>query len=258
MPPEVAGAPSFATVDGVRLEIAWFGAEGDSAPIVLLHEGLGCVGLWKDFPGRLAEATGRRVLAYSRRGYGRSDTLAAPREPDFMHREALDVLPPLLATLGIAQPILVGHSDGGSIALIHAGAGFPLSGVAVMAPHVFVEPFSLAEIRKARTAWETTDLRARLSRWHDDPDAAFLGWNDIWLDPRFEAWNIEDCLPRIAVPLLALQGRDDEYGTLEQIHRIARACPWTRLVEVDDCRHSPHRDQPGVVLAALAAFCAGL
>lgn len=258
MPPEVEAGPSFATVDGIRLEVAWFGAEGDRAPIVLLHEGLGCVGLWKDFPGRLAEATGRRVLAYSRRGYGRSDILAGPREPDFMHREALDVLPPLLAALGIARPILVGHSDGGSIALIHAGAGFPLSGVAVMAPHVFVEPFSLAEIRKARTAWDTTDLRARLGRWHADPDAAFRGWNDIWLDPRFEAWNIEEYLAGIMVPLLALQGRDDEYGTLEQIHRIARACPQTQLVEVDDCRHSPHRDQPAVVLAALTAFSAAL
>jgi len=258
MPPEVASGPSYVLVDGVRQEIAWSGADDTRAPIVLLHEGLGCVGLWKDFPDRLAAATGRRVLAYSRRGYGRSDTLAAPREPDFMHREALDVLPPLLAALGIATPILVGHSDGGSIALIHAGAGFPTAGVAVMAPHVFVEPFSLAEIRKARTAWETTDLRARLARWHDDPDAAFRGWNDIWLDPRFEAWNIEDLLPGIAVPLLALQGRDDEYGTLEQIHRIARACPQTCLVEVDDCRHSPHRDQPEVVLAALAEFCAGL
>jgi pimeloyl-ACP methyl ester carboxylesterase len=258
MPPEVEAGRSFATVEGVRLEVAWFGGQDDRSPIVLLHEGLGCVGLWKAFPGELAEATGRRVLAYSRRGYGRSDTLAAPRDPDFMHREALDVLPPLLATLGIARPILVGHSDGGSIALIHAGACFPLAGVAVMAPHVFVEPFSLAEIRKARTAWDITDLRDRLARWHDDPEAAFRGWNDIWLDPRFEAWNIEDCLPRIAVPLLALQGRDDEYGTLEQIHRIARACPWTQLVEVDDCRHSPHRDQPAAVLAALAAFCAGL
>jgi pimeloyl-ACP methyl ester carboxylesterase len=258
MGPEVAAGPSFVTVDGVRLEVAWYGTDDDRAPIVLLHEGLGCVGLWKDFPARLAEATGRRVLAYSRRGYGRSDTIAAPREPDFMHREALDVLPPLLAALGVSRPVLVGHSDGGSIALIHAGAGYPLSGVAVMAPHVFVEPFSLAEIRKARTAWATTDLRARLARWHDDPDAAFRGWNDIWLDPRFEAWNIEDCLPGITGPLLALQGRDDEYGTLEQIHRIARTCPQTRLVEVDDCRHSPHRDQPGVVLAALAEFCAWL
>lgn len=258
MPPELEAGPSFATVDGVRLEVAWFGAEDDRAPIVLLHEGLGCVGLWKEFPGQLADATGRRVLAYSRRGYGRSDTLAVPREPDFMHREALDVLPPLLAALGIARPILVGHSDGGSIALIHAGAGFPLSGIAVMAPHVFVEPFSLAEIRKARTAWDTTDLRARLARWHDDPDAAFRGWNDIWLDPRFEAWNIEEYLASIVVPLLALQGRDDEYGTLEQIHRIARACPQTQLAEVDACRHSPHRDQPAVVLAKLAAFCAGL
>jgi len=255
---EHAAADGFVTVGGVRLEVAWAGARTARAPIVLLHEGLGCVGLWREFPARLAEVTGRRVLAYSRRGYGRSDPLAAPREPDFMHREALEVLPPLLAAVGVERPVLVGHSDGGSIALIHAGAGRPLSGVAVMAPHVFVEPFSIAEIRKARTAWDTTDLRARLARWHGDPDAAFLGWNDIWLDPRFESWNIEDSLPGIHVPLLALQGRDDEYGTLEQIHRIARTCPQARLLEIDRCRHAPHKDQPEVVLAALAAFCEDL
>jgi pimeloyl-ACP methyl ester carboxylesterase len=249
----------FVEVLGLRLEVAWFGDGGDGAPIVMLHEGLGSVAMWKDFPGRLAAATGRRVMAWSREGYGRSTALRMRREPSFMHREALEVLPALRQAMGLEDVVLFGHSDGGSIALIHAAdAGMAVSGVVVLAPHVFVEAFCLEAIRRARQAWETTDLRARLGRYHDDPDSAFLGWNDIWLDPRFPAWNIEDVLPRIACPVLAVQGEDDEYGTMEQIDRIARQCRDARPLKLAACAHSPHRDQPETILEATAAFIATL
>ena len=243
--PEVAAG-------GYRIEYEWIDAQRSDAPvIVFLHEGLGSVAMWKDFPARLCEATACRGLVYSRYGYGRSDPLERPRDPRFMHDEATIALPQFLDQLDVRSPILFGHSDGGSIALLHAAmSGRAVSAVIVMAPHVFVEDLSITSIEAAKHAYETTDLRSRLARYHDDPDSAFRGWNEIWLHPDFRAWNIEDALPRIHCPILAMQGVDDEYGTMEQIDRIARGATNTHvaLVRIPDCGHSPHRDQPQRVI----------
>jgi pimeloyl-ACP methyl ester carboxylesterase len=250
---------SFTVVGGGhRLEYAWHGPpRSDTTPIVMLHEGLGSVALWRDFPQRLADATRRRVLVYSRLGYGKSDPLTGPRGVDFMHLEALDTLPALLDALGVEAPILFGHSDGGSIALIHAArAGRPVRAVVALAPHVFVERYGLDSIAEARRAYLDGDLRAKLARYHDDPESAFWGWNDIWLDPDFVAWNIEALLPDIACPVLAIQGLDDEYGTMEQLDRLQRGVRGAQRLELADCGHSPHRDQPEVVLSAVAGFLA--
>jgi pimeloyl-ACP methyl ester carboxylesterase len=246
----------FVVARGHRLEYAWQGrARGNAPPIVMLHEGLGSLALWRDFPQRLSEATGRPTLAYSRVGYGASDPLDGPRGVDFMHVEALDTLPELLDTLAVEYPVLFGHSDGGSIALIHAArAGRPVSAVIAMAPHVFVEPYGLKSIVEARRAYLDGDLRARLARYHADVESAFWGWNDVWLNPDFVSWNIEDLLPGITRPLLAIQGVDDEYGTVEQIDRIGRGARDFRRLELQHCGHSPHRDQPEAVLSAAAAF----
>lgn len=224
--------------------------------LVFLHEGLGSISLWRDFPAEVGRSTGCGVLVYSRYGYGKSGPCPLPRPLDYMHREALDVLPALLAALDIGPHILVGHSDGASIALIHAGSGPRpgLMGIAVMAPHVFVEPVSIASIAEARRAWDRGELRDRLARHHGaNVDAAFLGWNDAWLDPKFLDWNIEAFLPTIAVPVLALQGADDEYGTAAQVETIARVTGGP-LVLIPDCGHSPHRDQPEATRAALSSF----
>jgi pimeloyl-ACP methyl ester carboxylesterase len=212
--------------------------------------------MWRDFPAQLCAATGLRGLVYSRPGYGRS-TPRAPDEfwdVDFMHRQAHEVLPALLEALAIRQPPwLLGHSDGGSIALLYA-ARYPVAGAIVLAPHVFVEDICVASIEKAQTVYQTTDLPQRLRRYHDDPDSAFWGWSRIWLHPPFRRWNIEDDIRPIACPLLAMQGVDDEYGTLEQIHRIARCVPGTRLLELPACGHSPHKDQPDSVIRAASAL----
>ncbi|MDR1968035.1 MAG: alpha/beta hydrolase [Burkholderiaceae bacterium] len=242
----------------VRIEYEWVGPP-DAAPLVFLHEGLGSRAMWRDFPARLCAATGLRGLVYSRPGYGRS-TPRAPEEfwdVDFMHRQAHEVLPALLEALAIGQPPwLLGHSDGGSIALLYA-ARHRAAGAIVLAPHVFVEDIGLASIEKARTAYQSTDLPQRLARYHDDPDSAFWGWNRIWLHPPFRHWNIEDDIRTIACPVLAMQGVDDEYGTLEQIRRIARRVPGTQLLELPACGHSPHKDQPErVIQAASALICA--
>ena len=243
---------AFLHAGGHRLEVRHLAGPDAAAPtLVFLHEGLGCISMWRDFPEQVIAATGCNALVYSRFGYGRSDPIDVPRGTDFMHREALDTLPELLDQFGLERPILFGHSDGGSIALIHAGgAARDVRGVIVMAPHVLVEDLSIRSIEAARVAYETTDLRARLARHHDDPDSAFRGWNDIWLHPDFRAWNIESYLPRIACPVLAIQGVDDEYGTLDQIRRIARGAPDVELLALPDCRHSPHRDQPQAVIDA--------
>jgi pimeloyl-ACP methyl ester carboxylesterase len=244
----------------VRIEHRWLARERTSAPlIVFLHEGLGSLSMWKDFPQRLCDAAGARGLVYSRPGYGRSTPRARDEAwgLDFMHRQAQEVLPALLDALGVQQPVwLFGHSDGGSIALLHA-ARFPerAAGAVVLAPHILVEDLSVASIAKARTAYETTDLRQRLAKYHDDPDSAFRGWNDIWLHPAFKQWSIEREIASITCPLLAIQGLDDEYGTLEQIRGIARRLPMkTRLLELPDCGHSPHRDKPQRVIEASVAF----
>ncbi|MCK9258957.1 MAG: alpha/beta hydrolase [Azoarcus sp.] len=228
----------------------------EGAPaIVFLHEGLGSVSMWRDFPQKVADATGCEAVVYSRAGYGRSDPAKLPREPGYMHDEGRAVLPALLAGLGLERPILFGHSDGASIALLCAGGtDTPLAGVIAMAPHVMVEDVSVSSIAEASVAYRTTDLPARLGKYHRDPDAAFRGWNDIWLHPDFRDWNIEDYLTRIQCPVMAIQGEDDEYGTMDQIDRIGRGVKDVELVKLADCRHSPHRDQPQAVIDAVAAF----
>lgn len=246
----------------LRIEYAWVGRQAADAPLlVFLHEGLGSRAMWRDFPAMLCDAAGCRGLVYSRPGYGRSTPRRAGErwDPDSMHRsQALDVLPALLQSLGIAEHrryTLFGHSDGASIALLHAAA-FPqrMAALVVLAPHINVEARAIASIEQARVAYETTDLRTRLARWHDDVDSAFRGWNDIWLDPRFRGWSIERDIATIACPVLAVQGVDDEYGTLDQIHGIARIVPQTELLELPACGHSPHRDQPEALVEATLAF----
>lgn len=256
----------FARIDwrgrGVSIEYRWIDAPRADAPLlVFLHEGLGSVAMWRDFPQALCAAAECRGLVYSRPGYGRSTPRTADErwQPDFMHRQAHEVLPALLAALDIdtaAQPPwLLGHSDGGSIALLHA-ARYPdrVAGAIVLAPHIVVEPVSVASIAQARDAYLHSDLRARLGRYHDDADSPFWGWNDIWLDPRFRDWSIEDEIGTIRCPLLAVQGVDDEYGTLGQIRGIANRVPQTRLLELPACGHSPHRDQRDAVIEAIADF----
>ena len=243
----------------LAIEYALVGATDPAAPlIVFLHEGLGSVAMWRDFPAQLCEATGARGLVYSRPGYGKSTPRPLEEKwgVDFMHIQARDVLPALLsATAPNAQPWLFGHSDGGSIALIHA-ALFPanVAGVIVAAPHIFVEDISVASIAQTRETYLQTSLREKLARYHADVDSAFWGWNDIWLDPGFRAWNIEALLPQITCPLLAIQGVNDEYGTMAQIDGIRRAVPQAQLVKLDSCGHSPHRDQPQGVIDAVKRF----
>ncbi len=246
----------------VRIEHQWIARERTQAPLmVFLHEGLGSVAMWRDFPQRLCDALGCRGLVYSRPGYGRSTPRAQSERwgVDFMHRQAYVLLPALLQALGVdtAQdaPWLFGHSDGGSIALLHA-ARFPdrVAGAIVLAPHILVEDISVASIEQAQQAYLGTDLRQRLARYHEDPDSAFWGWNRIWLDPAFRAWNIQGELAAIRCPLLAVQGLDDEYGTLAQIRGIAQRAPQTQLLELAACGHSPHRDQPEALTGAVQRF----
>jgi benzoate-CoA ligase len=230
-------------------------ASNDSPTLVFLHEGLGSISLWKDFPERLARACGCDALVYSRYGNGFSDTLTEPRRPDYMHREALDALPELLDRLSIRKPVLFGHSDGASIALLHEGLGPRTAvGMVLCAPHIFVEDITIRNIQAAKTAYESTDLRSRLARHHADVDRTFRGWNDIWLHDDFRAWNIEDCLSNVRCPIVAIQGNEDEYGTFEQIDRIAGRAGRVELRKLTDCRHSPHRDQPDAVIGATVDF----
>jgi len=249
----------FVETGGHRLEYLLHDAHQTARPtLVFLHEGLGSISLWRDFPQRIAQMTGCRTLVYSRHGYGNSDVLEGPRKPDYMHVEALDALPQVLASLGIERPLLVGHSDGGSIALIHAGNGrWPCAGVAVLAPHLFVEEMSVRGIEETVRIFETTDLPQKLARHHRDARRTFYGWADIWRHPDFRVWNIEDCLSGLRCPVLAIQGEDDEYATMAHLDRIAQAAvdaPDVELLKLADCRHSPQRDQADAVAAALAAF----
>lgn len=250
-------------VGGVALELQRIGAPGNSklAPVIFLHEGLGSVAMWRDWPLQVCQAAGRAGFVYSRRGYGRSQSIhdvrgAGRLKPDYMHREALDVLPQLLEKLGLADPVLLGHSDGGTIALIHA-AHFPVRACIVMAPHVIVEDVCVQAIEDSRQAWTKTELRARLARYHDDVDTAFWQWNDIWLDPAFRSFDIRSECRRIHAPVLALQGRDDTYGTLRQIEEIVPAGPIRREV-IPDCGHSPYRDQPQLTRELVTRFLANI
>ena len=246
---------SFVTVQGRKLEVRRIAAADHDAPtLVFLHEGLGSVSMWRDFPEKAMAATGCSALVYSRYGYGESDVLGEPRGVDYMHAEALLALPELLDKLSIRDPVLVGHSDGGSIALIYAAAR-GAKGLVVLAPHVFVEDISVNSIAEAKSVFETTDLPQKLARHHSDAAKTFWGWNNIWLHPDFRGWNIEEYLPRVHCPVLAIQGFDDEYGTMAQLDAIARQTGGPiELLRLADCRHSPHRDQPGVVLEAMSRF----
>lgn len=251
------------TAGGRQLEFEWHGPGPAAAPtLVFLHEGLGCVTTWRDFPARLAETTGWGALVYSRAGYGRSEPVPVPRPLRFMHDEALLVLPEVLEAVGVREAVLVGHSDGGSIALIHAG-GAPTArvrGLLLEAPHVFCEDLSVRSIARAAEKYREGDLRRALERHHgDNVDIAFWGWNRVWLDPDFRAWNIEEYLGRVRCPVLVIQGADDEYGTVAQIDAIEAGCggPVSRLI-LPDCGHSPHRDQPDATLGAMASFVRGL
>ena len=238
---------------GHSLETLWI--EGKEPTLVFLHEGLGSIRQWRDFPEQVARATGCRALVYDRYGYGNSDVLLENRVGmDFMHREALLFLPQVLEQSKIENPILVGHSDGASIALIHAGT-HPVRGVAVMAPHVFIEDVCVNSIAAANRTFETGELPLRLGKYHRDARKTFHLWADAWLDPAFRQWNIEEYLPRIRCPLLAIQGEDDEYGTMAQLDAIARQAGGPcELLQLPDCGHSPHKDQPERVLDAVAGF----
>lgn len=247
----------FASAAGHSLAYEWVGEAGGDTTLVFLHEGLGSIRQWRDFPAKVAAATGCRALVYDRYGYGQSDVLVeAKRDIRFMHEEALVALPALLEELDIRKPILVGHSDGASIALIHAGGGHAVRAVVAMAPHVFIEPVCLSSIRKAATTFGRTDLPARLGKYHRDARKTFYGWADVWLDPRFEGWDIrEDFLPNVACPVLAIQGYDDEYGTMAQLDEIARRVKGPcELLKLDNCGHAPFRDQPETVLKNLTQF----
>jgi pimeloyl-ACP methyl ester carboxylesterase len=252
-------------VAGGRLEVRLLGPPPDTAPtIVFLHEGLGSVAAWRDFPDRLAAATGWGALVYSRRGYGASSPVAGQRPIRFMHDEALLVLPAVLDQCRLERFVLFGHSDGASIALLYAGAHpgitSSIAGLVLEAPHVFVEPVCLASIARLAAAYETTDLGARLSRYHGaNTDSMFRSWADVWLRPEFARWNIEEALPAITAPVLVVQGEDDEYGTLKQVEAVVGqvAGPAEALV-LPRAGHSPHRDQPEAVLAAAARFIRSL
>ena len=248
----------FVTAAGHALEYEWI--EGGQPTLVFLHEGLGSIRQWRDFPARVAAATECRALVYNRYGYGNSDVLKELRVTvRFMHDEALVALPELLAKLEIDSPVLVGHSDGASIALIYAGAGHAVRGLAVMAPHVFVEDHGLRSIERVKQQFETTDLAERLGRYHRDARRTFYLWSDAWLDPQFRRWNIEEYLPSISAPVLAIQGTDDEYGTMAQLESICGKVNGTcETLELAGCGHSPHRDQPDAVLAAIGRFVRGL
>jgi len=243
----------------VRIEHAWVGVDDPHAPlIVFLHEGLGSLAMWKHFPAQLCAAAACRGLVFSRPGYGRSTPPVADEvwDLDFLHQQALQVLPAVLQALRVDTPVwLFGHSDGGSIALLFA-AHHPsqVAGAVLLAPHIMVEDLSVSSIEQARTAFEQTDLRERLAKYHDDPDRTFWRWNRIWLHPPFRRWSIEEEIGAIQCPLLAVQGLDDEYGTLEQIRGIQRRVPHTQLLEMAGCGHSPHRDQPEALIVASSHF----
>ncbi len=252
-------APSgFLTIGSAQLEYRMLGPARDAAPtIVMLHEGLGSVGLWGDFPQALQAATGAGIFAYSRAGYGASSPVVLPRPLDYMHTEALQVLPKLLDAIGFRRGILVGHSDGASIAAIYAGGvqDHRIRGLALIAPHFIVENISVSSIAQIKAAYETADLKSKLTRWHKDVDNTFYGWNGAWLDPAFRDWNISEYLAYIRVPVTILQGVDDHYGTIRQVE-IAQEecyCP-VEVTMLPGAGHSPHREAPDVTLAAIADF----
>lgn len=245
----------FLTAAGRRIEYQQIAGPATRPVMVFLHEGLGSVSMWRDFPARCAQRVGCPALVYSRYGYGQSNSLVAPRGVDYLHEEALRALPEILDQLEIERPVLLGHSDGASIALVHAGGtGRAVAGVVALAPHVFVEPEAIRGIAAARLAWQTTPMREKLARFHRDVDSVFAGWYDIWTSPEFLAWNIEEFLPGIRCPVLAVQGEQDEYGTMAQLDRIAHGVKQVRQLRLNACGHSPHRDQAEAVMEAVREF----
>ena len=252
----------FLRIGASDLEYRMIGPATDAAPtVVMLHEGLGSAGLWGDFPEKIASATGCGVFAYSRAGYGASSPVTLPRPLDYMHIEATDVLPKLLDAIGFRRGLLLGHSDGASIVAIYAGSrqDHRVMGIVLIAPHFIVEDVSVKSIAEIRTAYETTELKARLARWHRDVDNAFYGWNGAWLDPEFRDWDISEYLAYIRVPVAVIQGARDQYGTMRQVE-IARAecyCP-VEVTEVPGAGHSPHREAPGVTLDAIREFASAV
>ncbi len=243
-------------VAGVQLEVLHLVGESPTRPtIIFLHEGLGSVSLWRDFPQQIVAATGCSAVIYSRYGYGQSEVLKESRKSDYMHREALDVLPELLAQCKIERPILFGHSDGASIALIHAGSGHPVNGLMLEAPHVFVEEISLHGITRAAQTYRTTDLPEKLAHHHRDANKTFWGWNDIWASDEFRNWNIESYLSSINCPTLLIQGERDEYGSIAQIDAIMRSVNGvTEKHLLSNCGHTPHREKPDTVLKLVSSF----
>lgn len=253
------GEMGWVEADGKRLEATCYGpAPGDAPTIVMLHEGLGCVELWRDFPEKVQQATGCGVFVYSRAGYGRSDPADLPKTTDFMNGEALDVLPDILAAIGANRYILMGHSDGATISAIYTGGvqDKRIRGLILMAPHFFSEDISAVEIAKAKQAFETTDWPAKMAKYHNNPHATFEGWAGPWLDAEFQNdWNVADCIDYWRIPVLAIQGRQDQYGTLAQLDEIEAHtyCP-ADIVVLEDCQHSPHVDQPEKTLEAITEY----
>lgn len=247
-------------VEGHRLEVLRISSVKAVGPeLVFLHEGLGSISHWRNFPTRVAEATGCSVTVYSRYGCGNSDVMSEPRSVRYMHEEALNALPDLLSQLHIESPILVGHSDGGSIALIYAGAHNHVRGLILLAPHVFVEDLSVNSIAEAKQTFATTDLQRRLANHHRDAARTFWGWNDIWLHPEFRQWNIEEYLPQIQCPILVIQGLEDQYGTMAQVEAIQRQAGGpVQVLALPNCKHSPQRDQPEATLDSIRKFVASL
>ena len=256
-------------VDGKRLETLLLSPAADAPTIVMLHEGLGSIAMWKDFPVQLAHATGCRVIVYSRYGHGKSQRLAEKRSVDFMHHEAQVVLPEILRQFQIERPILLGHSDGASIAIIFAGSGAASASAAgahpqqvraliLEAPHVFVEDFGLQSIANIRTLFESTDLPKKLARYHDHVEEVFFGWNNIWLDPTFRQWNIDKYSSAITCPVLIIQGENDKYGTQAQVQSIQRQIPAAQSRILPDCGHNPHRDHPNLTRDTMAKFISTL
>ena len=245
-------------IGSAELEYRMIGPAPDKAPtIVMLHEGLGCVGLWGDFPEKIQSATGAGVFVYSRAGYGQSSPAELPRQPDYMHVEALDVLPRILDAIGFRRGLLLGHSDGASIATIYAGGiqDHRVRGLILIAPHFIVEDISVNSIAEIKTTYATTDLKEKLARWHKDADNAFVGWNDAWLDPKFRDWDISESLAYVRVPIAIIQGEHDSYGTLRQIE-IAREecyCPVDVSV-IAGAAHAPHREAASITLNAVSDF----
>ena len=258
----IEGEPSSITVNGKQLEAICYGPPPGEAPtIIMLHEGLGCVALWRDFPQKLSRETGFGVFVYSRTGYGKSDLAQLPRPLNYMTREAADILPQVLNAIGFQRGILLGHSDGASIAAIYAGSVSDqrIRGLVLIAPHFFTEPQGLASIREAKEIFATTDMKQKMVKYHNNPQATFEGWNDAWLHPDFKDWNIADAIDHWRIPVLAVQGKQDQYGTLAQIDEIkSRIYSPLEVTILENCKHSPHLEKPQETLATISDFCTTL